>query len=555
MRPPLDSRLLEHSPAARRYVVATVCFALAIAVCVIVIAATTASILSELIVEPTARTLTAQRTHLIVLCAAVVARVVVHYARERTAQRAADVVIADLRRQAVDALGDPRRTPIRRLLTVREHAATVIVRGLDDLAPYLAGYVPALVLSAVVTPLMVVSMALVDVPSAVIVSITLPLIPVFMVLIGVLTRDRTAAKLVATSQLSAQLMDLVAGLPTLRALHRIHRPAGRVGELGRRWQRSTMATLRVAFLSGAVLELLATLCVALVAVGIGVRLVYGEISLFAGVFALILAPEVYLPLRQVGAQFHNSADGLAAADEVFELIAPDDERPPVPADRIDLHGADIEFRELSVDGRDGPAPNGISAIVPAGTLSVWRGPNAAGKSTAIAVLLGLVPEFTGAVVVGGRSIRHLDVDSVRSQVAWLPQHPAILPATVADNLALFGAPDPTDLEKASAVTGFDDVVAPMADRWQTMLGAGGVGLSAGQRQRLALTRVLASPASVLLLDEPTAHLDAAATEAIIAAIRRRVRAGATVIVVSHHESWWAAADHTVDFGSRHAPSH
>lgn len=555
MRPPLDSRLLEHSPAARRYVVATVCFALAIAVCVIVIAATTASILSELIVEPTARTLTAQRTHLIVLCAAVVARVVVHYARERTAQRAADVVIADLRRQAVDALGDPRRTPIRRLLTVREHAATVIVRGLDDLAPYLAGYVPALVLSAVVTPLMVVSMALVDVPSAVIVSITLPLIPVFMVLIGVLTRDRTAAKLVATSQLSAQLMDLVAGLPTLRALHRIHRPAGRVGELGRRWQRSTMATLRVAFLSGAVLELLATLCVALVAVGIGVRLVYGEISLFAGVFALILAPEVYLPLRQVGAQFHNSADGLAAADEVFELIAPDDERPPVPADRIDLHGADIEFRELSVDGRDGPAPNGISAIVPASTLSVWRGPNGAGKSTAIAVLLGLVPEFTGAVVVGGRSIRHLDVDSVRSQVAWLPQHPAILPATVADNLALFGAPDPTDLEKASAVTGFDDVVAPMADRWQTMLGAGGVGLSAGQRQRLALTRVLASPASVLLLDEPTAHLDAAATEAIIAAIRRRVRAGATVIVVSHHESWWAAADHTMDFGSRHAPSH
>ncbi|GAB19944.1 ABC transporter permease/ATP-binding protein CydD [Gordonia effusa NBRC 100432] len=524
------------------------CFAVATSICVIVIAAVTASILSELVVDVDARAFEAQSTHLIVLAGALLLRVALHYARERYAQRAADLVIADLRGQATDVLSDPRRTAPRRLLEVRDHAVTVILRGLDDLAPYLSGYVPALILSTVITPVMVVVIAIVDLPSAIIVFITLPLIPVFMVLIGVMTRDRTAAKLAATSQLSGQLMDLVAGLPTLRALHRVHRPTRQVTELGQRWQRSTMATLRIAFLSGAVLELLATLCVALVAVGIGVRLVYGEMSLFAGVFALILAPEVYLPLRQVGAQFHNSTDGLAAADDVFELIG-DETATASGVSRVDLRGADLEFDALSVDGRDGPAPDRLSSVIPGGSLTLWRGPNGIGKSTALSVLLGLVDGYSGTVTVSGQSIGDLDLDHFRSQIAWLPQHPAILPATVADNLELFGNPTSSDLEQAMAATGFDAVVQQLPQGVRTRLGAGGVGLSAGQRQRLGLSRVLASPAPLLLLDEPTAHLDDDSADAVVAAVRSRVERGATVVVISHRESWWAAADHLVEFGS------
>ncbi|MFW0789124.1 thiol reductant ABC exporter subunit CydD [Gordonia sp. CPCC 205333] len=547
-RPPLDPRLLERSAPARRYVAATVCFAATTSVCVIVIAAVTASILSELIVDVDARSVTAQRTHLIVLVGALVIRVVLHYARERYAQRAADLVIADLRGQAVDVLSDPRRTGPRQLLRVRDHAVTVILRGLDDLSPYLSGYVPALVLSTVITPVMVVVIAMVDLPSAVIVLVTLPLIPVFMVLIGVMTRDRTAAKLAATSQLSGQLMDLITGLPTLRALHRVHRPARQVSELGWRWRRSTMATLRVAFLSGAVLELLATLCVALVAVGIGVRLVYGEMSLFAGVFALILAPEVYLPLRQVGAQFHNSADGLAAADDVFELIDADVVGEPGTR-RVEIRGGDFEFVGLSVDGRDAPAPDHFSSVIRGGALTVWRGPNGIGKSTAFSVLLGLLDDYSGQVTVCGESIRDIDLDHFRAQVAWLPQHPAILPGTVADNLALFGEVKGDDLESAMNATGFDVIVGALAAGTQTRLGVGGVGLSAGQRQRLGVTRVLAASATMLLLDEPTAHLDDTASDAVIAAVRARVEAGITAVVISHRESWWAAADHLIDFGS------
>lgn len=549
-RPPLDPRLLQRSSAARRYVAATVCFAVITAVCVVAIAASTASILSELIVDAGARSFGAQRVHLVVLVVASAVRGAVHYGRERYSRRAADLVIADLRMQAIDALGDARRTGPRRLLAVRDHAVTVVLRGLDDLGPYLSGYVPALVLSAIVTPSMVVVIAAVDLPSAAIVTVTLPLIPVFMVLIGLMTRERTAAKLAATSRLSAQLMDLVTGIPTLRALHRVHRPARQVDELGQRWRRSTMGTLRIAFLSGAVLELLATLCVALVAVSIGVRLVYGEMSLFAGVLALILAPEVYLPLRQVGSQFHNSADGLAAADDVFELIGPD---APASAARqcIPLRGVRIEIVDLCIDGRDGLAPNGLSAMIDPGALSVWRGPNGAGKSTTLALLLGLLDEYDGHVTVGGARLGDVDVDDLRSQVAWLPQHPAILPATVAENLALFGQADATELDKAMVSTGFDAVVAGLDGGMTARLGAGGVGLSAGQRQRLGLARVLASSAPVLLLDEPTAHLDDAASAAVIEAVRARVADGATAIVISHRESWWAAADHIVDFGGAH----
>ena len=291
-------------------------------VAIVVAAAMTASILSELVVDPARRSLSAQATHLIVLVCALLARVAMTFGHDRYAHRASATVIAELRARALDSLTDPARTSPRELLGRRDEASTVLLRGLDALTPYLSGYVPALILTVTVTPAVIGVIGVTDWPSALIIVLTIPLIPLFMILVGLMTRDRTERKLATMSRLTAQTLDLIAGLPTLRALGRARAQAGRVAELGAAHRRSTMSALRVAFLSGAILELLATLCVALVAVGIGVRLVHGDMSLYAGVLALVLAPEAYLPLRQVGSKFHDSADGLAAANEAFALIDP-----------------------------------------------------------------------------------------------------------------------------------------------------------------------------------------------------------------------------------------
>ncbi|MBJ7289249.1 ABC transporter transmembrane domain-containing protein, partial [Williamsia sp.] len=321
-RPPIDPRLLRRSPSARRYVVITSAMGVVTAAAVVVGAVAIAAILSELVADPGARSLDAQGAHLGMLAAAFVVRVVATMGHDRYAHRASAAVVAELRGAALRALTDPARTSPRDLQHRRGELVTVLTRGLEGLGPYLTSFVPSLVLSVTVTPAVIVVMAFTDLTSAVIVVVTLPLIPVFMVLIGLMTRERTRARLDAMNRQAAQLLDLVAGIPTLRALHRADEPVERVGALGQANRRSTMGALRIAFLSGAVLELLATLCVAVVAVGIGLRLVYGEMTLYSGILALILAPEVYLPLRSVGTQFHNSEAGRTAADDVLAILDP-----------------------------------------------------------------------------------------------------------------------------------------------------------------------------------------------------------------------------------------
>ncbi|GAB21550.1 ABC transporter permease/ATP-binding protein CydD [Gordonia polyisoprenivorans NBRC 16320 = JCM 10675] len=546
-RPPLDPRLLRYSPATRRYVLVTALLAAITTVAVIVTAVMTASILAELVTEPARRSLTAQSVHLWVLAAAVVVRVLTSFGHDRYAHRASATAIAELRARALDVLTDPDRTPPRELVQRREHATTVLLRGLGALGPYLSGYVPALIVTVLVTPTVLAVIAVADWPSAVIIVITLPLIPLFMILIGLMTRDRTERKLATMSRLSAQLLDLVTGLPTLRALNRARAPARQVADLGQAHRRSSMSSLRVAFLSGGVLEFLATISVALVAVGIGLRLVSGEMTLYAGVLALILAPEAYLPLRQVGAQFHNSVDGVTAAGEVLDLIDSGSAGAGVGRTRsCTVAGEPIRLLDVGVHGRDGWAPYELTATANPGELTVFTGPNGSGKSTMFAAILGLLAPDEGSVLVGSIPVAELEPDAYHEQVAWLPQQPVVVPGTVADNLALFGALDPAQLHRACAATGFDEVLASLPDGADTVLGTGGVGLSAGQRQRLALTRVLASPSPLLLLDEPTAHLDAASEESVLAALAARARAGDTVLVVAHRDVARANADHVVE---------
>ncbi|GAA1457165.1 thiol reductant ABC exporter subunit CydD [Williamsia maris] len=583
-RPPIDPRLLRRSPSARRYVVITSAMGVVTAAAVVVGAVAIAAILSELVTDPSSQSLDAQAAHLGMVAAAFVVRVVATMGHDRYAHRASAAVIAELRGAALEALTDPARTSPRDLQRRRGDLMTVLTRGLEGLGPYLTSFVPSLVLSVTVTPAVIVVMAFTDLTSAVIVVVTLPLIPVFMVLIGLMTRERTRARLNAMNRQVAQLLDLVAGIPTLRALHRADEPVDRVGALGQANRRSTMGALRIAFLSGAVLELLATLCVAVVAVGIGLRLVYGEMSLNAGILALILAPEVYLPLRSVGTQFHNSEAGRTAADDVLAILDPPvgHVHPPVghvhplvghvhpPVGHLQASSAQptgssaqltplsaqsmsatarstgVEFVNLGIVDRDGWAPRGLTARCEPGVITVITGENGTGKSTTLQAIAGLIRPDEGAVLIGDTPVTGPSV----GDIAWLAEPPVVVPGTVLDNLMLFDA-DRSAIDTAARAIGFDTVVRELRDGVDTLIGTGGVGISAGQRQRLALTRVLASPARLLLLDEPTAHLDDASEARVIDALRARAAAGDTVIVVSHRPAVLASAGHIIEMGAVH----
>ncbi|MFE5340930.1 thiol reductant ABC exporter subunit CydD [Isoptericola sp. NPDC056578] len=574
---PLDPRLLRRARAARWYVALTAALGVAAAGAVVLQAFAIAHTLGPAVTAGSAGAplaLADVAPWLGALVAAIAARAVIAWAQERYAQKAAADVVAELREQVVAhavALG-PRPTGGGTDGEGAAATATLATRGLDDLGPYLVRYLPQLLLTAILTPALVLVVLGLDWVSALICVVTLPLVPLFMWLVGVMTAGASERRLRTIERLGSQVLDLLAGLPTLRAFGREIGPGARVRALGDASRRTTMGTLRIAFLSGMVLELLTTLSVAIVAVGVGLRLVEGMIALVPAIAVLVLAPEVYLPLRRVGAEFHASTDGLAAADRAFTLL----ERPvpvagttPAPA----LAGATLVLDGVGVRAgdRDVLAPAGLTARVPLGTgrpgggrVVALRGPSGAGKSTTALVLLGLLRPDEGRVLVEApgaalpTDLGTVDPATWWPQVTWVPQRPTLAPGTVRDAVT-DGRPVPADaLAAAARTTGLDDVVAGLPQGWDTPVGLGGTGLSVGQRQRVALAAALldgetpgdGAPPPLVLLDEPTAHLDARGEQVVLDTVRAWRDAGRTVVVVAHRASLLALADQVVDVSSR-----
>ncbi|GAA0722921.1 thiol reductant ABC exporter subunit CydD [Dactylosporangium roseum] len=420
--------------------------------------------------------------------------------------------------------------------------ATLAGRGVDGLDGYLAGYLPQVFLAAVV-PLAVLGwLATTDVASAVVVGLTLPLIPVFGALVGWQTGARTKRQWHLLSHLGGHFLDTVQGLPTLRSFGRERAQVRRVHEMADAYRVATMRTLRLAFLSALVLELVATVSVALVAVPVGLRLLDGRLTLGAALVVLLLAPEAYLPLRALGTKFHASQEGLAAAAEVFAVL---DGPPPATTEARLPDFSGLVFDRVGVEYGDVVALREASLEVAPGDRVALVGPSGGGKSTLLALVLGFAAPTTGRVLVGGVDLSHLDLAAWRARLAWMPQRPHLFAGTVADNIRL-GAPDAPfdDVVAATVAAEADGFVRALPDGYDTDLGVRG--LSSGQRQRLAMARAwLRRDAGLLLLDEPTARLDPASEAAVIASAAR-LAAGRTALLVAHRPALLPIATRIVD---------
>jgi ATP-binding cassette subfamily C protein CydD len=587
---PLDPQLLREVRAARRYVVLTVGLGVTGAGLIVAQALLIADLLAPVIRGDGASGPAMVRSFA-GLALVIAGRAAVAWAQERYALRAAARTIAELRHAVVEAwaLRGPRAavggttaaggagapaSGSGNGASPEAEVATLATRGLDALEPYLVRYVPQLVLTALLTPALVAVVLGLDWVSAMILIVTLPLVPVFMVLVGRLTAGASERRLATVERLGAQVLDLVAGLPTLRAFGRSFGPGERVRALGDASRRATMGTLRIAFLSSMVLELLTTLSVAIVAVGVGLRLVEGAMLLEPALAVLVLAPEVYLPLRRVGAEFHASVDGVAAAARAFAILEPssgsvrsESEDVPAPPRSLVLDGVSVRAA-----GRGVVAPSRLSARVPLGSGSggggrvvALRGPSGVGKSTAVLVVLGLLTPDAGRVglVDPTGAFRGLDdlsaggLESWWGALTWVPQRPSLPPGRLRE-VVLDGKPAASDaaLAEAARLTGLDAVVDSLSDGWETRVGLGGVGLSVGQRQRVALTSALLDDAAtkpLVILDEPTAHLDARGEQAVLETVRAWRDAGRTVLVVAHRASLLGLADQVIDVRSAADP--
>ncbi|WP_104139208.1 thiol reductant ABC exporter subunit CydD [Cryobacterium sp. Y62] len=547
---PLDPRLLRYASAARRFLAIGALLGLAQTVVVITFA--------WLLTRAIMLTVAGERLSTIVptlaaLAGVVVLRSVLIWLLEVAANRGAAQVKSQLRARVLAKLAERGPDWVDSQQSAR--LATVVTTGLDALDNYFARYLPQLLLTAIATPILIAVMLWQDLPSGLTVIIVIPLIPVFMILIGRVTQSVQQEQWQALQRLSTGFLDVVGGLGTLKIYGRERRQFDRIRSITEQYRTRTMKVLRVSFLSGFVLELAASLSVALIAVSIGLRLIDGALLLGVGLFVLLLAPEAFLPVRQVGAQFHAAADGLAAAEELFAILDDDIDTTDAPAP-VDpaaaavapggLGAGSLRLVGVSIRRGDTVVIDRLDAEFAAGEISVLRGVSGVGKSTLVAALLGFVP-LTGEVTLGDVAVT---AGPSRPWLAWAGQRPGLFRGTVAENVALGTVSAGQGTRTVNLVAQALDWAGAAQLSPTTVLGVNGDGLSGGQAQRVAAARAvyraLATECQVVILDEPSSALDADAEAGLLAGLRRLADMGRVVIVVSHRPAVLAAADHVIE---------
>lgn len=547
----IQRRLGRSSRAARLHLGFTIAFG-AIEIAIIIAQATLlATVITEAFLG--GADLAAVTPDLIWLAALSVARGLVAAGFESAGKLGAAKVMGDLRRRLVTQL--LRNRPGALAAERRGELAATAVQGADSLESYFAKYLPQVAVAAIAPAAILAWTLSRDLQATLILAVTFPLIPVFMILIGKRAERRTRLRWNTLTRLSSHFLDVVSGLETLRAHGRAQQQVETIATAGERYRAETMGTLRVGFLSALVLELLAMLGTALVAAAIGVQLANGSLGLEAGLTVLLLAPELYMPLRNVGAQYHASADAMAAAERIYEVLdlPPAVSIPEHPRRCPDPALERIAFREVSysypspegAEERD-PVLRDVSFNLEPGETLALVGASGCGKSTLASLLVRLADPSAGGILCGGVDLREVDPREWQRRIASIAQRPMLFAASVADNVRLADPAAPIERVRAAlADAGGLEFAEALPEGLETQIGDGGRKLSAGQEQRIALARAFLRDASLVVLDEPTANLDSEAAAAVATAAERLV-ADRTALVVVHRPELARLADRVLE---------
>lgn len=473
--------------------------------------------------------------------------------REEAGQRASARIREHMRAALLDHLY--RLGPAWRDTRQAGSLASILLEQVEALEGFFARYRPQQLLAGLVPLVFVLAVLPYSWAAAAILILTAPLIPVFMILVGWGARARQTRQMQALQRMSGYFLDALRGLPTLRVLGAQDRQAQAVERMGEDFRVRTMSVLRLAFLSGTVLEFFASVAIALTAVYLGFSLLgyldfgfYGhapELSL--AFFILLLAPEFYQPLRDLGTHYHARAEALAASRDLLALMREPEVGPAGGAWRCDTPAPALALAGVHFRYRDGePVLQGCDLRVPAGRMLAIVGASGSGKTTILRLLLGQLAPQAGQVLVEGRSLADADLAAWREGVGWMSQHPQLLSASLADNLrvARLHASD-DELVEALGFAGLGAWFETLPQGLATALGEGARLLSGGQLRRLALARVWLRPAGLLLLDEPTASLDAQTEDFVVRSLGR-LRQGRTVVMLSHRQAPLALADEVLE---------
>jgi len=540
----IDPRLLEYARSTRSFITLSIALGTTTALLIIAQAWLLAGIIAAVFDHGAG--VTRERLPLALLLGVTLGRAAVAWAAELAANRSSARAKSQLRAgllEHVAALG-PSHFGAER----RGEIAVLATRGVDALDGYFSLYLPQLVLAVIVPIAVIITVLDRDWISAAIIALTIPLIPLFMALVGATTRERMDGQVRALQQLAGHFLDVVSGLPTLKVFGRAKAQIRAVGQVTDDYRRAAMSTLAVTFLSSLILELVATISVALVAVAVGLRLMSGHLDLRSALLALILAPEAYLPLRRLGANYHASAEGVAAAQQVFAVL-----EMPLPARGRDAEVPNPAVSGLSVEGltvrypdRPSPALNGVSLTVEPGEILALTGPSGCGKSTLLHLLGGLDRPSAGELWLNGRRIDRLSERELarlrRHEVGFVFQAFHLMDElTAQENVelpALLAGRTPREARNRARQL-LDQV--GLGDRAGHLPSA----LSGGQRQRVAIARALANEPLLLLADEPTGNLDSAATLEVLRLFESLHADGFTLVVVTHDERIAATADRLI----------